>query len=134
MPESDSTEAGDSAGIHRVDDNARLTWGYATGSDIDAFYGERPRESLRAVCVRMDDRPVVIIGLAKEPERDRLFSEYKPEMASHLGRITVLRALKCVMGWIESSKVPVYAISEGTGILEKLGFEQVVGDVYTWRC
>jgi hypothetical protein len=85
---------------------------------------------MRAVAIRMGERPVGIIGIAKEPERDRVFSEYKPELAPHLKRMAVLRAIKCVMGWVESSKIPVYAISEGTGILEKLGFEQDVGDVW----
>jgi hypothetical protein len=130
MPESNGTETGDCAGVRSVDDNARLTWGYATAADIDDFYSGRPRESMRAVVIRIDERPVAIIGLAKEPERDRLFSEYKAEFKPHIRRMAVLRAIKCVMGWVESSKIPVYAISEGTGILEKLGFEQVVGDVW----
>jgi hypothetical protein len=108
-------------------------WSYATASDIDEFYNGRPRESLRAVTVHMDGRPMLIIGIAKEPDRDRLFSEYKPEFAPYLKRMPVMRALKRVMSWVESSKVPVYAISEGTGILQRLGFKHETGPVYFWK-
>lgn len=110
-----------------------ISWRYATAADIDRFYEGRPRETMRAVAIILDDEPVGIIGLAKEPDRDRLFSEYKPELEPHIRRIAVLRAIKAVMAWVEASKIPVYAISEGTGILERLGFKQVSGEIYTWH-
>lgn len=109
-----------------------LTWDFASAADIAEYYGGRVYDTMRAVVVKLDGKPVVIIGLAREPERDRLFSDHKPEIADRLKSITVMRALKQVMKWVESSRVPIYAMSEGSGILEKLGFEQVAGDFYQW--
>jgi hypothetical protein len=109
-----------------------LTWGYATAADIDAYYGDRPRETMRAVVIRMDGVAVGVIGLAKEVDRDRAFSECKPVLCAHLRSIVVLRAIKAFMKLVEASRIPVYAISEGTGVLDRLGFRHVDGDVYEW--
>lgn len=109
-----------------------LTWGYATAADIDSYYEGRPRETLRAVVIRMDGVTVGIIGLAKEVDRDRAFSEFKPVLCEHLKSMVVLRAIKAFMKMVESSRIPIYAISEGTGVLDRLGFRHVGGDVYEW--
>ena len=124
-----------SAGIHSCNDDARMkiAWDYATSRDIDAFYQDRPRETLRAVVVRMDGEPVCLIGLAKDVDYDKVFSEYKPVLEPYLKSITVMRALKQFMKWVESSQVPVYAMSvTDSGILDKLGFEHISGELYQW--
>jgi hypothetical protein len=110
-----------------------ITWGYAIAADVDAFYRDRPVETIRAIVIKLDAEPAAIIGLAKEPDRDRAFSEYLPALKPHLKSMAVLRAIKAFMRWVESSKVPVYAISEGTGLLERLGFQRVNGEVFEWR-
>jgi hypothetical protein len=111
----------------------KLTWGYATARDIDAFYEGRPRETIRAVVVRMDEDPVCLIGLAKDSNYDKAFSEYKPSLEPYLKSITVMRAIKQFMKWVQDSKVPVYAMCVTTsGILDKLGFVQVEGELYQW--
>jgi hypothetical protein len=110
-----------------------ITWGYATGAEVDALYQCRPHETLRAVVIKLDGVPAGIIGLAREPDRERMFSEYLLELKPLLRSMAVLRAIKAVMRWVESSRVPVYAISEGTGVLERLGFQHVTGEVFEWR-
>jgi hypothetical protein len=105
----------------------------ACAADVEALYRCRPGETLRAVVVKLDGKPAGIIGLAKEADRDRLFSEYKDELAPHLHSMTILRAIKMVMSWVESSRVPVYAIAENPQLLERLGFQQIAGEVYAWH-
>lgn len=112
-----------------------LTWDYATARDIDAFYEGRPRETLRAIVIRMDGEPVGLIGLAKEPDRDRAFSEAKPVLEPHMKSMTVLRAIKHFMKWVHASPVPIYAMRERNNcLLERLGFRQFAdsAEVYVW--
>ncbi len=111
---------------------AEITWGPASAAEVDALYTVRPRETLRALVIMVDGTPAGIIGLAQEPERFRAFSEYTDELCPHLKRLPVLRAIKAFMKWVEDSKVPVYAISEGTGLLERLGFVSDDGEVFRW--
>jgi hypothetical protein len=111
---------------------AEITWSTATAAEVDELYSGRPRETLRALVIRVDGKPAGIIGLAQEPDRFRAFSEYTPELCPHLKRMPVLRAIKAFMAWVEASKVPVYAISEGTGLLERLGFVSDDGEVFRW--
>lgn len=111
-----------------------ITWGYASASDIEAFYGEHPAVTIRAVIIHLDGVPAGVIGLAFEGDRARAFSEYRPELASHLKSIPVLRAIKAAQGMYASSVKPVVAVREGcSGILERLGFESVDGELYLWR-
>lgn len=111
---------------------AEITWGPASAAEVDEFYSHRPRETLRALVIRVDGKPAGIVGLAQEPDRLRAFSEYTDELCPHLKRMSVLRAIKAFMKWVEESKVPVYAISEGTGLLERLGFVSDDGEVFRW--
>lgn len=109
-----------------------ITWSFASAADVDALYRSRPGETLRAVVIRVDGHPAGIIGLAKEPDRDRLFSEYTEKLEPHLKSMAILRALKTVMAWVQASRVPVYAIAENPALLERLGFEKVNDEVFTW--
>lgn len=111
---------------------AEITWGPATASDVDALYAGRPRETVRALVIQVDGEPAGIIGLAQEPDRLRAFSESREALCPHLKCMPVLRAIKAFMKWVEESKVPVYAISEGTGLLERLGFVQFNGEEFRW--
>jgi hypothetical protein len=111
---------------------AEITWGPASASEVDALYTGRPRETVRALVLRLDGEPAGIIGLAQEPDRLRAFSETRKALGPHLRRMPVLRAIKAFMVWVHQSKVPVYAVSEGTGLLERLGFVQFKGEEYRW--
>lgn len=99
---------------------------------MDALYAGRPRETLRALVIRVDGEPAGIIGLAQEADRLRAFSEVREALCPHLKRMPVLRAIQAFMKWVRTSKVPVYAVSEGTGLLERLGFVPFKGEEYRW--
>jgi hypothetical protein len=48
--------------------------------------------------------------------------------------MSVLRAIKAAQAMFASSLKPVIAVREGcSGILERLGFEQVDEELYLWR-
>lgn len=111
---------------------ADVSWGPATAADVDALYKGRPRETMRALVIRVDGEAAGIIGLAQEPDRLRAFSEVRDALCPHIRRMPVLRAIKAFMRWVEQSQVPVYAVSEGTGLLERLGFVQFNGEEFRW--
>ena len=111
---------------------AEITWGPASAADVDLLYAGRPRETLRALVICVDGKPAGIIGLAQEPDRLRAFSETRDALCPHLQRMPVLRAIKAFMKWVADSQVPVYALSEGTGLLERLGFVQFNGEEFRW--
>lgn len=82
----------------------------------------------------LDGDPAGIIGLSYDKHYAVLFSEYKPSLVPHISRIQIMRALVLVMRWVHASRRPIYAARSGdTDILEKLGFEQVEGEVYRWH-
>lgn len=111
-----------------------ISFRYATSADIDRFYGERPRPTMRAVVAMMDGEPMGVIGLAKRGEVLHAFSEYKPQIATHLKCMTVLRMIKFAVRMFEEAKLPIYAMAESdNGLLERLGFERVREDLYRWR-
>lgn len=122
-------------GGDHVDGHERqdLTYRFATESDLRQFYGELPRQTVRAVVILLDNEPAGVIGLARDASCEKLFSEHKPEMQQHLRRFEVLRAIKLAMTLVESSKCDVYAVrEEGTDVLLRLGFEHVEDDIYKW--
>ena len=104
----------------------------ATAADVDAFYGERPAQSMRAIAIVKDEKPLAIIGLAFEGDRFQAFSEYKPELEPHLKSMTVLRAIKQGQAMIAAATLPVVAYSKGNpALLKRLGFVEVPGG-YLW--
>lgn len=95
------------------------------------FYGELPRQTVRAVVILLDGEPAGLIGLARESGCEKFFSEAKSEL--DLRRFEVLRTIKLAMSLVKSSKCDVYAVrEEGTDILLRLGFEHVEDDIYKW--
>lgn len=114
-------------------DHQRLSWSIASSADVDAFYGDRPRETMKAIAIRMDGRPVSIIGMALEGQRMRAFSDYHADLAPFLKSMTVLRAIKAAQRMYSESVRPVIAVRENNNcLLERLGFVAVDGEVYRW--
>lgn len=117
-----------------------LTWRYATRDDLAAFYGEAPRETLRAVVIVLDGQPAGVIGLALGRENARFFSDVREELQPHLKRMPVLRAIKAVMAHVTAYRGPVLAVRDpipgSEQLLRRLGFELVdvqdVGEIYEW--
>lgn len=110
-----------------------ITWNYATTVDIDAYYGERPRATMRAIAIHLDGITVAIIGLYFDAGRMMAFSEYKPELEPYLKSMAILRAIKAAQQLFAQSKRPVYAVREEcTNILERVGFKHEADGVYKW--
>lgn len=115
---------------------------HATAADVDAFYGSRPHQTVRALVACLDEKPVGIIGLARENGCSKIFSEYSPELKDKLKCMAILRAIKTVLGWARYSSLPVIAVaqpeeSDSPRVLERLGFSFYgpgpMGDVYLWH-
>lgn len=110
-----------------------ITWNPATTADIDAYYGERPRPTMRAIVIHLNEVPVAIIGLYFDAGRMMAFSEYKPELEPYLKSMTILRAIKAAQQLFAQSKRPIYAVREEcTSILERVGFRHLDDGVYQW--
>lgn len=115
-------------------DDQRVTWSVATASDIDAFYGERPCQTMKAIVIRRGCHPVGIIGMVLDKHVMRAFSEYVPEFEPHLRSMAVLRAIKAAQQMFSATTWPVIAMrGSDCEILKRVGFELVEGDVYRWR-
>jgi hypothetical protein len=116
-----------------ADPRQDLTYRFATAADLTRFYGELPRQTIRAVVVLLNGEPAGVIGLARDGGCAKFFSEYRPEIEPHLRRFEILRAIKLAMTLVKSSSTEVYAVrEEGTNVLLRLGFEHVEDDIYRW--
>ena len=107
----------------------------ATKADIDAYYGGIRHGTLRAMVAEMDGRIVGIVGLVREPDAGKFFSEFAPELEPYLGSIRIMRAVKQAMQYVFEYQGPVIAISEGpksVKLLTKLGFEHLEGELWAW--
>ena len=118
-----------------------ITARLATAADIDAYYGTRLHESLRAYVIFMNGEPMALIGIARHKTYSRMFSEFKPEFREHLQCVTILRTIKKAMQFVKESRVPVIAVAQSDeptsrSILKRLGFRYwkstPVGEAYQW--
>lgn len=106
---------------------------FATAADVEAYYGEQPDQTLRAMVIEKDGAPLAIAGLALEGDRFQAFSEFKPEMEPYLKSMTVLRFVKRVQAMIQAAPLPVVAFSKGDpALLERLGFQKIREGAYLW--
>ena len=87
---------------------------------------------MRAMVAILDGRVAGIAGIVREGPGYKLFSDSIPELEPHLRSITVLRAVKKVLQFTESSRLQVAAVSHNPDLLLKLGFRHVGGDEYLW--
>jgi len=112
-----------------------LAFRYATDSDVVAYYGERPPQTIRAIVITLDEQPAALIGLARMQNYNCLFSEHKPELVPHLHRMTVLRAIKAAMRLLSHSILPVAAVAENPVLLTRLGLVPSANDpeVFLWH-
>lgn len=107
----------------------------ATADDIIEYYGEPCRYSMRVNAVLMDDEVVGLVGVAREPEWGKFFSDTKPQLQPYLKSITVWRAITGAMDYVRAYRGPVLAISddaEGCRLLFRLGFKHLHGDWHGW--
>jgi hypothetical protein len=113
-----------------------IAYRYASASDIDRYYGARPKATMRAIVITLDDEPAGIIGLARMNDHNCMFSEHKPELAPHLRRMPVLRAIKESFRMVSQSRLPVAAVADNPVLLTRLGFRPLQDDpeVFLWQC
>lgn len=125
-----------------LDADQRLIVRHATAADVDAFYGSRPYQTVRALVADLDGKPVGLIGLARENGCSKIFSEYGPELKGRLKCMAILRAIKTVLEWAKESSLPVIAVAQpeepdSPRVLKRLGFEWYgtgpFGEVYLWH-
>lgn len=101
-----------------------------------AYYGAPSDLSMRADVAILNGEVVGVIGVAREREYGRFFSDISPKLRPHLRSITILRAIKAAMRFVEGYGGPVLAEAEhdeGRRILGRLGFEHVDGEFYIWQ-
>jgi hypothetical protein len=106
---------------------------FATAADVQAYYGDMPDQTMRAMVIEKDGAPVVIAGIALEGDRFQAFSEFKPEFEPQLKSMTTLRFVKRVQAMIAAAPLPVVAFSKGDpALLERLGFQKIREGAYLW--
>ena len=106
----------------------------ATAIDIETFYGEPPKRSMRAFVGLADGVPLACFGLYYDTGRMVLFSDIKPEARRY--RKTLVSGAFRVMDLARELGVPVHAVAgcvDGSvRLLERLGFTRQ-GNLYVWE-
>lgn len=115
-----------------------VAYRFASERDLIEYYSERPKQTLRAVVLTLNDQPAAVIGVARQNDCGQFFSEYKSQFRPHLKSMATLRALKQAMQIVKESKLPVYAMAEeqepdAVRILARLGFIRENENVFRWQ-
>lgn len=119
----------------RRERRATLEHRIATADDIEAFYGDQSRGTMRAVCVTLDGVVAGVAGVVREREFGKFFVEYSDDLRPHLRSVTVMRALKRSIDFVERYRGPVLAVAahgEGAYMLMRLGFTHGTGSYWIW--
>ena len=83
----------------------------------------------------LDGELVGCIGVIREQYIGKYFSDFKPELQPYLRSITIMRAVKASMRFVEEYRGPLVAVSEDADsamILTKLGFTHLQGELFGW--
>ena len=83
----------------------------------------------------MDGKVVGIIGITREFDYGKFFSEFTEELRPYLRSVTIMRAIKNSLAYCEQYKGPVLAVAldaEGCRIMHRLGFTHIQGGWYGW--
>lgn len=117
--------------------NTELTIQTATAESLHAFYGERPKRSLRALVVSHAGRPVMVCGVYVYKTMSVIFSDFdegtRPLLRRNLR--VIARCIQWVMATARRRSLPIFAVikpdTEGADrLLEHMGFEHLHGDIY----
>lgn len=106
---------------------------FATAADLETFYGHTWPQTIRAMVATLDGKPVAVVGLVRNDGVNALFSDTAPEAEPFLKSIKIMRMVKKVMKFVESSRLPVVALADNPTFVERLGFTQVDGELYRWE-
>lgn len=125
------------------DEHARLANGFVplTSELIHAFYGITPPRTVVGYALIEHGKPLVVMGLRRDPGYWALFSDAKPEARGRPGmspKRLVLRGASMMLELLSQTKGPILALAddcvEGSErFLKRLGFKQMEGRVYQWQ-
>lgn len=110
---------------------------WVTPADIDAFYGARPPQTVRALALVEEGKVIAIGGLTSEKQYAVAFIDLKPEARKH--KKALVRAMRTAYErLVQNSKQPIIAIADpneptAAGLLEHFGFEHIGESEYQWR-
>lgn len=114
---------------------SELRW--ATLDDVEAFYGCRPPQTIRAFAFEAEGRLLGIGGLSREGGNIVAFIDLKPEAKQH--KKALVRALRTgYQALFNGNKLPIIAVADSNeptakGLLEHFGFVHMENGVFTWR-
>ena len=90
---------------------------------------------MRAIMIYMDGRRAGVIGVVRERNYGKYFTDHRAELQPHLRSITIMRAVKEALRFADEYRGPVIAIAEhaeSCRILHRLGFTHLQGAYYGW--
>jgi hypothetical protein len=90
---------------------------------------------MKANVALINGEVVGVIGVERQPEFGVFFSDFKPQLQPYLKSITIMRAIKDAMTFVEQYRGPVLshaATVEGCIVLNRLGFTHMHGAWYGW--
>ncbi len=102
---------------------------------MNEFYGEPPSGTTRATVAVMDGKVVGIIGITREGDYGKFFSDFTEELEPHLKSVTIMRAIKGALRYCDQYRGPVLAVAqhaESCRIMHRLGFTHLHGGWYGW--
>ena len=100
-----------------------------------AFYGEQSSGTMRAMVAEMDGEIVGVIGIVREQQWGKFFSDFSPALQPHLKSITIMRGIKQALKFCDDYLGPVVAVAhdvESCRIMNRLGFTHLHGGWYAW--
>ena len=107
----------------------------ATAADLKAFYGDKPRPTVRAIVGVVDGVPLGVAGISYERGQLMLFSDLKPEGRKY--RKAIVKAARMVLEMAKG--IPILALAEHPSscrFLTRLGFTYIgsspAGEVFRW--
>lgn len=90
---------------------------------------------MKAIVAVMDGEVVGCIGVIRDRDAGRYFADFKEKLTPHLKSITIMRAVKASLRFVEEYAGPVVSVSEdaeGVMILTRLGFTHIEGELFAW--
>jgi hypothetical protein len=90
---------------------------------------------MRALVAEMDGEIVGVIGIVRDREWGRFFSEFTPKLKPYLKSLKIMRAIKSALTFCDEYQGPVMAVAEDAEscrIMNRLGFTHLYGAWYGW--
>ena len=121
---------------------AQATEGFVplTAGLMEAFYGFPPPRTVQGYAYLEGGKPIVVMGVRRDPGYWGLFSDSKPESRGRPGlssRRLLLKGAAKMIGVLSQVRGPVFALAEcvegSERLLERMGFRHYEGRIYQWR-